>query len=385
MYLLNRETGESLFPIEERNVPSSDVPGEEAWSTQPFPLKPKPYARQYITADDLYDSSPASQDSLLKKFNGLRYEGLFTPPSIKGTLVIPGTIGGSEWGGAAYDPATGLLYVKSNDAPEIDLLQKIEPGQKTLNQSGYSAGKTIYKSYCASCHKQDRKGDSLFNPSLIGIQKRMTTGEILNKIKQGGRKMPPFSIIIKGHEEDLLSFLLQGEDKKLSREEADLSEIRNNRSALMEFKKEISVDTMSTYLNVTAYVQFDGPDGNPAIRPPWGALNAINLNTGEYEWIIPVGNHPELQKKGDPLTGSESSPGPIVTAGGLVFLGGTGDHKFQAFDKATGKLLWETVLPGIASSTPCTYMYKGKQYVAISVAGNKEKPAGFIIAFALPE
>ena len=385
LYLLNRETGESLFPIEERKVPSSDVPGEETWPTQPFPLKPKPYAHQYITVDDLSDLSPGSRDSLLKKFNGLRYEGLFTPPSIKGTLVIPGTIGGSEWGGAAYDPATGLLYVKSNDAPEIDLLQKIEPDEKTVIQSGYGDGKKIYTTYCASCHKKDRRGDSLLYPSLIGIQKRMTVVEILNKIKQGGRKMPPFSSIIKGHEESLLTFLLQGDNRNLSRKEADLSEMRNNWSALTELKQESIADTMTTYLNVTAYARFEDANGNTAIKPPWGALNAINLNTGEYEWIIPVGNHPELQKKGDALTGSESSPGPVVTAGGLVFLGGTEDRKFQAFDKASGKLLWETILPGVASSTPCTYMYKGKQYIAISVEGNKEKPAGFIVTFALPE
>jgi quinoprotein glucose dehydrogenase len=150
-----------------------------------------------------------------------------------------------------------------------------------------------------------------------------------------------------------------------------------------EQKKEIK-DTLTRYLNLKAYEQLTGPDRHPVIKPPWGTLNAINLNTGEYEWAIPAGNIEELQEKNGPLTGATSSPGPIVTAGGLVFLGGTRDRKFQAFDKTTGKLLWEITLPGTASSTPCSYMSDGKQYIAVSVGGNKASPAGFIMAFALP-
>jgi quinoprotein glucose dehydrogenase len=164
-----------------------------------------------------------------------------------------------------------------------------------------------------------------------------------------------------------------------------LSEIKNNRLSNIEVKKEKqTADTTTTYLNVAAYAQLKDSEGRPAIKPPWGTLNAINLNTGEYEWTIPVGNIPELQKKGEPITGATSLAGPIVTRGGLVFIGGSRDRKFQAFDKASGKLLWEITLPGFASSTPCTYKSNGKQYVAVSVAGNKESPAGSIMAFALP-
>ncbi len=135
---------------------------------------------------------------------------------------------------------------------------------------------------------------------------------------------------------------------------------------------------------MTAYAEFVDRDGHPAIKPPWGTLNAINLNTGEYEWKITLGNDPELQEKGAPITGSSSLSGPVATAGGLVFMSGTKDKKFFAFDKTTGKLLWEITLPAVGSSTPCTYMSNGKQYVALSVGGNKENPAGYIIAFALP-
>ena len=386
LYVLNRETGESLFPIEEQRVPASDVPGEQAWPTQPFPSKPKPYCRQYITTDDLSDFSAASHDSLIKIFNGLRYEGLFTPPSIKGTLNLPGTIGGSEWGGAAYDPLTNIIYLKANESPEIDLLQKIDPAGTSANLSVHDDGKKIYTAYCASCHKADRTGDEPIYPSLVDLKKRMSEAEALNKIKEGSGSMPSFAGILKGHEDGIMDYLFEKTDKRLLQRETDLSEIRNNRLSNIEVKKEkATMDTAITYLNVTAYAQLKDPEGHPAIKPPWGTLNAINLNTGEYEWTIPVGNFPELQKKGEPITGSTGSPGPIVTLGGLVFLGGSRDRKFQAFDKATGKLLWETTLPGLASSTPCTYRSKGKQYIAVSVAGNKESPAGSIMAFALPD
>jgi len=119
VFVLNRETGEPLFPVEERKVPASNLPGEASWPTQPFPVKPMPFARQFITEADLTRYSLANHDSLVKKFRSMRYEGLFTPPDLKGTLQLPGTRGGGEWGGAAFDPATNLFYIKSNDAPDV--------------------------------------------------------------------------------------------------------------------------------------------------------------------------------------------------------------------------------------------------------------------------
>ncbi|MEO6290561.1 MAG: pyrroloquinoline quinone-dependent dehydrogenase [Ginsengibacter sp.] len=386
LYVLDRLTGEPLFPVEERPVPASDVPGEQAWPTQPFPLKPKPYARQLLTAADLADFSPSSHDSLLRMFNGLRYEGLFTPPSIKGSLNYPGTIGGSEWGGAAFDLATGVIYINSSESPEIARLVKIEPENTAAIVPGYADGKALYQNYCLSCHKEDRNGEVPFYPSLIDLKKRMTEAAVLSKIKEGGGKMPPFAGILKGHEKSIIDYLFENSDKPFDEKENALMEIRRNGLANIEVKnKNNSMDSAAKYLNITAYAQLRGPDGHPVIKPPWGTLNAINLNTGEYEWTIPVGNYPELQKKGEPITGATSSPGPIVTAGGLVFIGGTRDRKFQAFDKATGELLWETVLPGFVSGTPCTYMINGKQFIAFSVSGHKERPAGCVMAFTLQE
>jgi quinoprotein glucose dehydrogenase len=384
LYVLNRETGASLFPIEERKVPASDVPGEAAWPTQPFPLKPAPYARQSMTVDDLAGRSPAAHDSLVAFFKSLRYEGLFTPPSTRGSLNFPGTIGGSEWGGAAYDPATNILYLKSNNSPEIDQLKKIAPAGTTAAATPYGSGRTIYMSYCAGCHKEDRSGDEPLYPSLIGLEKRMTHEQVLSKIRQGGGKMPPFAGVIQGKEAAITTFLLSGgDDRKDLQQESDLMEIRQNRSALSNVKN-AAADTASTYLNVLAYAPFKGAGNDPAIKPPWGALNAIDLSTGEYVWQIPVGNDSLLAKKYGQPTGLTGSPGPMVTAGGLVFIAGGKDNKLSAFDKDSGKLLWEMVLPARGSSTPCTWLRNGKQYVALSVGGSKEYPAGTIMAFALP-
>ena len=172
--------------------------------------------------------------------------------------------------------------------------------------------------------KTDRTGDEPIYPSLIDLKKRMSEDEALNKIKQGSGKMPSFAGILKGHEDGIIDYLFEKTDKRLLQKETDLSEIRNNRLSNIEVKEEkATVDTATTYLNVTAYAQLKDPEGRPAIKPPWGTLNAINLNTGEYEWTIPVGNNPELQKKGEPITGATGLPGPIVTRGGLVFLGGS--------------------------------------------------------------
>jgi glucose dehydrogenase len=139
----------------------------------------------------------------------------------------------------------------------------------------------------------------------------------------------------------------------------------------------------------TGYKKFLDPDGYPAVVPPWGTLNAINLNTGEYVWKIPFGEYPELVAKGLKNTGSESYGGPVVTAGGLIFIGATvADKKFRAYDKATGKLLWETTLPLGATATPATYEVNGRQYVVIAAGGMRDPvtPSGGIyVAFALPK
>jgi quinoprotein glucose dehydrogenase len=294
VFVFNRENGEPLFPIEERKVPASNLPGEEASPAQPFPLKPKPFARQLITEADLTNYSKADHDSLVKKFRSLRYEGLYTPPDLKGTLQLPGTRGGGEWGGAAFDPANNFLYIKSNDAPDIQTITRGDP------QSASSEHPTLKKAV------------------------------------------------------------------------SQLETVERNAGA-------------DQYLNITGYKTWKDPRGNPAITPPWGTLSALNLSTGEYAWQIPLGNDEARQEKDGLETGQEGKAGPIVTAGGLIFISGTDDKKLRALDKSTGKLLWETTLPALANATACTYQVKEKQYVAISVGGTTNNPSGYIMAFALPD
>lgn len=380
LFLLNRETGEPLFPVEERPVPASYIPGEEAWPTQPVPLKPRPYARQHMTEEDLTSFSPGSYDSLVRKFRSMRYEGLFTPPDLRGTLMLPGTRGGSNWGGGAFDPATGLLYVKSNDSPEINHTEKVEPEVQASTLSPYNQGKAIYMRHCARCHGRDRNGDEPATPSLRDL--KLNKDIALEKILKGFGRMPSFETVVQGKEEAIVAYLYDLRDAEPSPAESDLFEIHTNRMAIGEGDA-IPPDTTPLYLNMTPFSHWYDAQGKPAIKPPWGTLSAINLNTGEYAWQIPVGNIPELQKDGAAPTGMEGSAGPIVTAGGLVFLGGTRDRKFRAFDKETGELLWEMSLPGVANATPCTYVVDDKQYVAVSVSGNAENPAGWIVAWCL--
>jgi quinoprotein glucose dehydrogenase len=199
----------------------------------------------------------------------------------------------------------------------------------------------------------------------------------------GSGRMPSFQSILQGKEEAILAYLFDKEDTRPSRAEADLFEIHNNRLSVREVEKK-AADTLPLYLNMTPFSHWNDPNGKPAIKPPWGTLSAISLNTGDYAWQIPIGNNPELQQPGAAETGTEGYGGPIVTAGGLVFIGSTRDKKFRAFDKDTGSLLWETTLPGVANATPCTYMAGGKQYIAVSVSGYQENPSGQIMAFALP-
>ena len=382
IYTFNRDTGEPLWPIEERPVPASDIPGEVTSPTQPFPTKPKPYARQNIAEADIANYSQASHDTLMKRFRSFRYEGPFTPPSIKGTFMMPGSRGGSSWGGGAVDPFKGIIYVKSNDSPEIATMKKVVQNE-TANLSAYAQGKALYNTYCVACHMPDKNGDESGNPSLLAIETRLTKEDALSKIKRGGGKMPSFASVISGKEDAIISFLFDKEPAapRAGREQNFLREIETNNAAnkIAEIKED------DKYLNLTAYGQFNDSERRQGIKPPFGQLHAINLNTGEFEWTITLGNTPDSQLPGVPDTGSSGSAGPLVTKGGLLFIGSTRDRKFRAMDQKTGRVVWEYTLPGVANANPSTYWSNGKQYIAISVGGDATNPAGFMLTFALPK
>lgn len=273
IFVLNRDTGDPLFPVEERPVPRSGLPGEQPWPTQPFPVKPPPLARLEITENDLTDLSPEAHAFALRKFREVTGARMYSPPSKRGTIVVPGLHGGANWSGSSFDPRTSRLVVNTNDIPYLLEMIDAKPGA----------------------------------------------------------------------------------DYKFS---------------------------------IRGYQRFLDPEGYPAIKPPWGRLASVDLNTGDIVWQQPLGEYKQLTARGIPVTGTENGGGPIITAGGLIFIAATKDAKFRAFDLDTGKVLWEAQLDAAGHATPSTYAVKGKQYVVIAAGGGSmvESPSSDeYVAFALPE
>ena len=351
VFLFDRKTGKELFPIEYRKVPKSDVDGELLSETQPIPVKPPPFTRQALTEDMITTRTPEAHDAVMKVFKTLDSNGLFTPPSMRGTMLFPGVDGGGEWGGAAFDPESALLFVNSNEMPWYIKIVKRDD-------------KSLYNSQCASCHRENLKGLPPGFPSLEGIGTRRTREEIATIIRQGNGRMPGFNSLGNGPINELVQFLVVGQ-KTMSDPKQDPNWLK---------------------YSIDGYNQLLDPEGYPAISPPWGTLNAIDLNKGEIRWQIPFGEFPDLVKKGMKDTGSDNYGGPVVTATGLLFIGATSfDKKFHVYDKLTGKLLWETELPAAGNATPAMYEINGRQYVAIVCGGGKNgaPSGGSVVAFAL--
>ena len=361
VYLFDRADGKPLFPIEYRAYPKSAVPGEAAAAEQPLPARPAPYARQKLTEDSLTNRTPQAHQWALAKFRTLRSEGPFVPLDTKQeTVIFPGFDGGAEWGGPAFDPETGLLYVNSNDIAWY--------AQLAENTGPSASGRGLYRNQCAICHRDDMTGSPPTFPALKGAGKRLGRDAIAGVIEKGRGRMPAFPGLSTAQIEALMDYITRGESKELP-----------------------STDSTASWMRYRflGYTRFLDPDGYPAVAPPWGTLNAINLNTGEYAWKIPLGEYPELAARGMKNTGTENYGGPIVTAGGLLFIGATNyDKKFRAFDKSTGELLWETTLSFAGNATPITYEVEGRQYVVIAAGGGKDarsKSGGVYVAFALPK
>ncbi len=367
VFVLDRETGEPLFPIEEVAVPGSTLEGEQAWPTQPHPTLPEPFMRQRFTEQDIINISPEHHKEIADKVLYATTGSMFTPPNTQGLVLFPGFDGGGEWGGASFDPETGWLYVNANEMPWMMRMVQydvnIVPGQ------------VVYNAQCANCHGADRKGSGAF-PSLLAIGQKYQPQQIAGIIRNGKGAMPGFGHLGSQQRADLINFLT-GRTSATAPTTAptDKKEAGDPGSAPLR----------SPYV-MDGYRRFLTHDDYPAIRPPWGTMNAIDLNTGKIVWRKTLGELPELTAKGIPPTGAENYGGPVSTAGGVLFIGATKDEKFRAFDKKTGALLFETALPAGGYATPAVYSVGGKQYVVIACGGGKmgTKSGDSYMAFALP-
>jgi quinoprotein glucose dehydrogenase len=372
VYVFERTTGAPVFNIHEIKVDTiSDLLGEKPWPTQPIPEKPAPFVRQTLTASDINPFLPDSSIAKLKKeMAGYRYGNMFLTPGKKPLLVLPGYDGGAEWGGPAFDPETAVLYVNANEMAWV--MEMLDAKDEVPKHETYvQAGERLFKQHCRSCHAADKKGTGN-NPTLINIEAKYTQPAFLTLINSGRRMMPAFKQLSEEDKNAIASFVLNEKATQLKKYVAAP-------------KKADSINIMP--YKMKGYTKFLSPEGYPGIAPPWGTLNAINLNTGELLWKTTLGEYDELKAKGIPPTGTENYGGPVVTAGGLVFIAAARDGKLRAFNKRNGKLLWEYRLPAPGFATPAVYELKGKQYLVVACGGGKlgTTSGDAYMAFALPD
>jgi len=374
IYVLDRDSGNSIFPVEEKKVPGKGLPGEHPWPFQKFPVKPLPFSNQVFKEEDITDISPESHDYIKRIFDSTEHSNKFTPPNEKGTLLY-GYSGGAEWGGNAID-SDGVLFQNTNNGLWKLQMESLAKHLQTMEYLPH--GQRLYITYCASCHGKDKKGNGVEIPGLLQTSKHLNESEISQIIQEGRRRMPSFTQFSTGERNALIQFLLNNQKAENITTGNTKNKITNTA------KKNTDFPYQPPYLAKIWAKVFDQL-GYPGIKPPWGTLNAIDLKTGDYLWRVPLGEFPELTKKGIPVTGTENYGGPIVTDGGLVFIAATRDEKIRAFNKKTGEVVWVYSLPAAGFATPITYELNGKQFIVIAAGGGRGLKSGAsYIAFALP-
>lgn len=372
VFVFERATGKPLFPIEERPVATNTpLVGEKLWPTQPMPLLPKAFVRQIFTEGDLNAVlGDSNLQDIKSRYATYRSGNMFTPPTKQGTIILPGYDGGGEWGGPAVDPTTNLLYVNANEMAWVLNMVENKPDKKII-RTNLETGVSLYAQYCMGCHGPEQRGAGDY-PSIVDADKKYTTEKLLDLLSTGRRMMPGFNNLAKEEKLAIASFILKDEGLQKKIYSGPVDKIQKAPVSLYGF---------------TGYNKFLTREGYPAINPPWGTINAINLNTGELVWKIPFGEFKELKEKGIPTTGRENYGGPLVTAGGVLMIGASADGKFRAINKRTGAILWETDLPAPGVATPSVYEVNGRQYVVIACGGSKwgGKKGDSYVAFTLPK
>ena len=375
LFVLDRQTGKPLYPIEERPVPAeTDLSGEKLSPTQPHPTFYPAFVRQVVTDDDLNNIVADSSYQQIKKELSTYVTGnLFNPPSKKPTIIFPGMQGGAEWGGPCFDPKTGIMYINANEVPRVLTMVDAKEKPITSNQTNLEAGKALYNITCMNCHGPERKGGGDF-PSLLGLEKKYSEADFKTLVSTGRRRMPGFSQLGEGEKSALASFIL------------NLKPLQQKKFMPSLKKEDPYFKVPYTSMGSARPTKFETKEGYPAIRPPWGSMSAIDLNSGKLVWKIPLGDYPELKAKGI-HSGTENYGGPVVTSGGLLFIAATKDGKFRAFNKRSGQLLWEVDLPAAGFATPSLYEVNGKQYIVIACGGGKmkTKSGDAYVAFSLPD
>jgi quinoprotein glucose dehydrogenase len=372
IFIFERETGKPFFPIVETKVPTdSDLEGEKPWPTQPIPSLPEPFSRQTLTKTEINPYLKESEKAWVEeKMATLRYGHAFVLPGKTASLIYPGFDGGGEWGGSAVDPFLSILWVNSNEMPWIMEMKAVKK-KEIRKETKFAAGKRLFEEQCAVCHGENRKGLGN-NPSVENISSRFDEKTLTTLLNNGRRMMPSFKRLLASEKQAIAIYLL------------DLPE-KNGIYSDSGQRKETAYDRVP--YKMAGYNKFLTPEGHPAISPPWGSLNAIDLKSGKLLWKTPLGEYPDLKKLGIPPTGTENYGGPVATAGGLVFIAGTPDKMFRAFNKMNGKLLWEYELPFAAFATPAMYKLGDKQFITIACGGGKLKTTSgdVYITFAIPD
>ena len=368
VFVFERVTGKPVYDIVEKPVPTqSDLVGEKLSPTQPYPVRPAPFARQLFTEKDINPLLPdSSYQEVKKRWASYKNDHMFNPPSLQGTIFFPGLDGGGEWGGPSFDPETGLLYVNANEMAWV--IQSVEIKNKMSSNENYGqAGQRLYQSNCMTCHGPERKGSGNF-PSIVNAKTKYSAAAFDTLVQSGRRMMPAFRQLDATDRKAIASFVLD-----MGKEQKNVFTDSSKKS-----------DPFKLPYSITGYNKFLTKEGYPALGPPWGTLNAIDLNTGNYAWKKPLGTDPAFPNAKEP-TGVENYGASVVTAGGLLFIAAAKDGKLRAFNKRNGDLLWEVVLPAPGYATPSLYESNGKQYIVIACGGGKmgTKSGDSYIAFAL--